>query len=398
MAALSLRSRHTVARLIRRSARADGSFPQPSRCALWAFLFVSIGVSLAASVAAQGPAAADRDSGRVLQIGTKQIPPFAIKREGDWTGVSIALWREFADELDLEYEFVELPLNDLMTGLEDGSLDAAVAALTMTSDRESRFDFSYAFLVTGLGIGVPVDDVVSAAKFFRRFTAGPFVRIFGLSILALTAASIALWFFEAKSNPEHFGGGIAEGIGSALWWSVVTMTTVGYGDKAPRTAAGRVLAVVWMIAGVILISALTASITSALTVSQLATSIAGPRELAGQNVGTIEGSTSARYLRRNGVPAALFDSLEECVDAMHEGNLDAVVYDAVLLRYYGISHPDRAFPVVPGTFKRQSYGIGLPQGSALREPLNRFILRHLQTDEWSNVLTRYTGAEGAEDS
>ncbi len=300
--------------------------------------------------------------------------------------------------MGLESEFVDLPLGDLLTGLEDGSLDAVVAALTMTSDRESRFDFSHSFLVTGLGIGVPHEDSVLISVFLRRFSAGPFVRVFGLSVLGLTVASIFLWFFEARRNPDDFGGNILQGIGSALWWSVVTMTTVGYGDKAPRTIPGRLLAVIWMIAGVILISALTATITTALTVSQLESSISGPRDLGSHTVGTIEGSTSQHYLRQSGVPAVLFGSLEACVDGLHAGRVGAIVYDAPLLRYYVLSHPDRTFRVLQGTFERQRYAIGLPSESALREPLNRFILRHVRTEEWRGVRTLYLGAHATDDS
>ncbi len=364
------------------------------RLSVCAFLF-AVG---AVSTDVQAASAPAEDARRVLRIGTKQVPPFAIEREGTWTGVSIALWQEFAREMGFESEFVDLPLGDLLTGLEDGSLDAVVAALTMTSDRESRFDFSHSFLVTGLGIGVPHDDSVLIPVFLRRFSAGPFVRVFGLSILALTVASIFLWFFEARRNPDHFGGNILEGIGSALWWSVVTMTTVGYGDKTPRTIPGRLLAVIWMIAGVILISALTAAITTALTVSQLESSISGPRDLGSHTVGTIEGSTSQHYLRQSGVPAVLFDSLEACVDGLLAGRVGAIVYDAPLLRYYVLANPDRTFRVLQGTFERQRYAIGLPSESALREPLNRFILRHVMTEEWRNVRTLYIGADATDDS
>ena len=48
----------------------------------------------------------------------------------------------------------------------------------------------------------------------------------------------------------------------ALWWAVVTVTTVGYGDVVPVTEAGRALALVLMIGGVALFGALTANLAS----------------------------------------------------------------------------------------------------------------------------------------
>jgi voltage-gated potassium channel len=50
--------------------------------------------------------------------------------------------------------------------------------------------------------------------------------------------------------------------GEALWWAIVTVTTVGYGDIAPRTPAGRVVAVVLMLVGIGVIGMLTSSLAS----------------------------------------------------------------------------------------------------------------------------------------
>src|SRR6476619_8408848 len=54
-----------------------------------------------------------------------------------------------------------------------------------------------------------------------------------------------------------------------IYWAVVTMTTVGYGDKTPKTTAGRVIAVVWMLASVALVSILSTSIVSRMTAERV---------------------------------------------------------------------------------------------------------------------------------
>ena len=52
-------------------------------------------------------------------------------------------------------------------------------------------------------------------------------------------------------------------IGSGLWWAVQTVTTVGYGDHVPETAAGQILASIVMLLGIGFITVITASITGA---------------------------------------------------------------------------------------------------------------------------------------
>jgi voltage-gated potassium channel len=63
----------------------------------------------------------------------------------------------------------------------------------------------------------------------------------------------------ALVEPERLAGG---GFLAGLWWAIVTATTVGYGDIAPQTTAGRAVAVVVIFAGIGLVSTLAATITA----------------------------------------------------------------------------------------------------------------------------------------
>ena len=81
-----------------------------------------------------------------------------------------------------------------------------------------------------------------------------------------------LWLVERKHNKFQFRPGLL-GLFDGLWWSAVTMTTVGYGDKAPKTNWGKAIAIIWMFTAVIIISSFTAGIASTLTISGLQTDI-----------------------------------------------------------------------------------------------------------------------------
>lgn len=86
------------------------------------------------------------------------------------------------------------------------------------------------------------------AEFFssvqKAFAKAQVARLALISGTIMVAGSILIWFAERGSNPE------LATYGEALWWAVVTVTTVGYGDVTPITTLGRVIAAGLMITGI----------------------------------------------------------------------------------------------------------------------------------------------------
>jgi voltage-gated potassium channel len=93
-----------------------------------------------------------------------------------------------------------------------------------------------------------------------------------LAFVVLSLGSILVLQFEHRSPDANITTG-----GQALWWGIVTLTTVGYGDFFPVTWAGRVTAAVVMIAGVGIIASL-ASILASVLIPQPKTPEAPPSE------------------------------------------------------------------------------------------------------------------------
>ncbi len=338
-----------------------------------------------------GPAGAQEPSAKeALRVGTATAPPFALKaQDGNWHGISIQLWRELADDLGLDFELQERSFTELLEGVEDGSLDVGMAAITITSDREVAMDFTHAFYVTGLGIAVPYEGTGQAwLKAAERFLSLEFLYVLGTLLLVMFVAGILVWLFERRRNPEMFGGA-ARGIGSGFWWSAVTMHTVGYGDKAPKTLGGRIVALLWMFTSVIILASATAAITSSLTISELGGSVKGVSDLKRVRVGTSEGSSSAAFLEAKDIVAAGFSGTRAGLQALADGEIDAFVQDAPILKYLVTKDFRGRLQVLPQTFARQYYGIALSSGSDLREPLNRSILRYIRTEDWQALLERY---------
>ena len=329
-----------------------------------------------------------------LVIGTKESPPFAMKGpDGKWSGISIDLWQDMATKLKLNYTFKEMDLDHLLAGVTNGSLNAAVAAISVTADRELVLDFTQPFYTTGLGIAVSEKNTAPWLNALRRLASWQFLGVVSLLALVLLVAGFLVWVFERRANAEQFGGKPWHGIGSGFWWSAVTMTTVGYGDKAPRTLGGRIVGLVWMFVAIIIISSFTAAITSALTVSQLGSSIHGPKDLPEIRVATVADSTGEAYLKSQHVVYKTYPNAATALAALAENHVDAVVYDAPILQYLARENYHGRIAVLPRTFIRQDYAIALPQGSPLREKLNLELEREVRSPRWQDLIARYLGGQ-----
>jgi len=85
--------------------------------------------------------------------------------------------------------------------------------------------------------------------------------MFGLATLFWFGAAFAIYAIEADQNPD------IDNFADALWWSLITMSTVGYGEVVPVTLAGRVVAAGLIMGGLAMLGVIIANI-SALVISE----------------------------------------------------------------------------------------------------------------------------------
>jgi polar amino acid transport system substrate-binding protein len=337
-----------------------------------------------------------------LVVGLTQSPPFCIRgQDGSWSGISVELWQWIAADLGIDTEFRESTVTELFDDLAPGRpLDVSIGALTITAEREDRLDFSLSFFRSGLGVAVKTAPSAGGLwAWAGRVLVWNFWRIVAALIASLVLVALLIWALEHKANPKEFGGHgkVHRGIGSALWWSAVTMTTVGYGDLAPRSPAGRLVAIAWMFVSLLLVSWFTASMASILTAERLDASAAGfvvrgPDDLRRLHVAVIGGTSSEDYLRRHQIDYLRIPQ-KDLLGILLTDRAQAVLGDAPTLRYVARSEPYAGrITVLPQTFQIEPYGIALRDGSPWRKPVDRALLRHLASPEWRDLVYRYMGS------
>jgi polar amino acid transport system substrate-binding protein len=329
-----------------------------------------------------------------LIVGVTLNPPFVIHEpDGSWTGISVELWQEVAKEIGLNYEYRETDFTGQFEGLANGWLDAAVGPLTITAEREQTCDFTHAYFVSSLGAAIlrsnaaGNENLVFNPAFFRFVWS---VGKVALALLgALAAVTILIWLCERRANPTQFSGQghPARGLGAALWWAAVTMASVGYGDLVPRTFFGRTIAVLWMFVSLVLVSAFTATMASTLTAERLSgISIRGIDDLRNLKIGAAERTSGAQLLEANHIPFTKVP-FGELVDSVKRRKVQAAVSDEPLLRYSARNQPQ--ITVLSLHLDTELYGFALPEGSQLREPINRVLLQKIHEPAWADLVGKY---------
>ncbi|CAH3191318.1 unnamed protein product, partial [Porites evermanni] len=116
------------------------------------------------------------------------------------------------------------------------------------------------------------------------------VPLIVLSACMAFMSGFIVWFLDSKFNPEEFPPSFLKGVGEGFWWSYISMTTVGYGDRAPNSIIGRIFGIMWTLTGLVIISILIGAIASSLT------SVTVERDviLYGTEVGALRGSAEYR--------------------------------------------------------------------------------------------------------
>ena len=342
----------------------------------------SSGVSAAQSTEIEPPA----DS---LRIVLTELEPFVANDNDRPDGFYAEIWSAVAFEMGVTYDFIWADsFAELLDTVERGEADVAVAPLAPTASRELRFDFSSAVISSGPQLGyherLVADQSILRILFSRSVRQILLVALLGLAILAHL-----IWIVERGKDDEEgsdFRPQYLPGIWDGFWWATVTVTTVGYGDKAPRSFGGRAIALLAMLLSLFLVGAFVSQVTDVLAEQRGEAPISTLDDARDYSIGVVGGSTFAEYMASEGLDTISFDSQALLFDAVDAGDIDVMVTNPFALTAIGPQHG-----VVPsGTVLYEEFEtFGLAQGSPWREPINQALAELQSSGEIEEIVDRW---------
>jgi len=264
-----------------------------------------------------------------LRIGLTGSAPFVYDDPENPTGIAVEIWEDLAKEQDWNYTYQSFnEVSAALTALTKGELDIVVGPTSITSSRVTRMRFSQPYYQSSISIASRADTPGLWQRIKPFFSFRLLIAV-GIFVFILAIVGTLLWLAEHKASPEQFPKDPFRGIGNGMWLAIVTMSTTGYGDMAPITLRGRIIAGVWMVVTIIFATSMVAGIASTLTLSGMGSStIKNAEELSGKKVATIKGAPSLTFLKGHRTKSIETNDIEEAFELLRNREVEAVVYDS----------------------------------------------------------------------
>ena len=327
-----------------------------------------------------------------LRVGVAGNEPFVIHNENEQDGVSIEVWEAIALEAGWKFHTIAYhSVSEAIEALEKGDLDVVVGPTSITSARAERLRFSQPYYQASLSI-LSKSDSLSTWERIKPFFSIKLLFAVCIFLFILAIVGTLLWLAERKASPEQFPPDISRGIANGMWCAIVTMSTTGYGDIAPITFLGRVIAGMWMVISIIFATTMVAGIASTLTLTGLGTNeISTIEQIRNKNVAVLNGSPAVDLLETFHANAVYIETLDEGYQLLMDKKVNGVVFDRPQLLYFLKNNPDPSVTISEAEYMRQGYGFAFPLNSTLVHTVNIKLLHLSEDGEMNRVVNQWVG-------
>ncbi|MEQ9621577.1 MAG: transporter substrate-binding domain-containing protein [Coleofasciculus chthonoplastes F1-TOW-03] len=334
---------------------------------------------------------------KTQRVGVVGAAPFVVREDTKLSGISVEIWSKIARSKGIEYQLIpQSNVQATLDAIAKGDLDMAIGPISITAKRlEENIEFTQPYFLSEISVLTSSKEPTAWSR-IKPFFGTAVLTSIGILIVLLFTVGNLIWLVERNHNSEHFPKDYLHGVGNGMWFALVTLTTVGYGDRTPITRLGRFIAGSWMVVTLVTVSSLTAGLASAFTVafSGLSTErIRDASDLKNARVVVIKGSSSIAQAQKHQARIETVSSLADGVELVTTGSADAMTFDRPAMEYYINQHPNLDVKVASFALTTELYGFALPVNSPLMHDLNIELLRLSETGEVQDILDRWLYAK-----
>uniref|UniRef100_H3DLG1 Glutamate receptor n=1 Tax=Tetraodon nigroviridis TaxID=99883 RepID=H3DLG1_TETNG len=282
--------------------------------------------------------------------------------------------------------------------------DMAIGSLTINEERSEVVEFSVPFVETGISVMVSRSNgTVSPSAFLEPYSPAVWVMMF---VMCLSVVAVTVFIFEFFS-PVGYNrslqtakktGGSKFTIGKSVWllWALVFNNSVPV--ENPRGTTSKIMVLVWAFFAVIFLASYTANLAAFMIQEEYIDTVSGLSDKKFQQpteqypplrFGTVPNGSTEENIRSNYPNMHQYmirnnqKGVEEAIDNLKTGKLDAFIYDAAVLNY--MARKDEGCKVMTigsgKVFATTGYGIALHKNSRWKRPLDLALLQLVGDDE-----------------
>ncbi|KAL5199790.1 hypothetical protein ABZP36_020993 [Zizania latifolia] len=281
--------------------------------------------------------------------------------------------------------------DDIINMVATNSLDAAVGDFAIVRNRTKIAEFTQPYIESGLVIVAPVKQATSSAwAFLKPFT----LQMWCVTAALFISVGIVVWILEHRTN-EEFRGSPRQQVITIFWFSFSTMFFKH--SQKTKSTLGRFVLIIWLFVVLIITSSYTASLTSILTVQQLAAGITGIDSLVASAlpIGYQAGKFTRNYLIEElNIPESRLvplNTIDEYADALNRGPknggvaaiVDEMPYVEIFLSYHC------NFRIVGQEFTKEGWGFAFQRDSPLAADMSTAVLQLSESGQLQRIHDKW---------
>jgi len=333
-----------------------------------------------------------------LRVAINPIEPFVMSTtDGEYEGYDIDLIEKVAKNLKMDVIYTSVDsFQDIFTAIDSGKVDVAISAISITSDRMKNYTFSYPYKLSGIGAMVRAESDHSLWRSVGVALGSDFISVWIAFILFLVISSHIIWLVERGSDivtkdkrADAFNDAYRYGIFDVLWFTIVTCSTVGYGDKVPKHPLTKIMTAILILVGVSFAGLAISQMSATIQIDKETYAYNTMSDLDGKNIAYLAGTTSELAVKQCDGTGYAVPTLDSAVQLLKHKKVDAIFFDEPTLRYYAKKHD--AYFVLSDVSNQQNYGILMNQNNPYANRINISILKLMETNTLNELNVKWFG-------